>query len=82
MDVWMDYLLDKELDQRGAVNGSVSKCPRLVTNVIPQRSVLGLVLLYVFVGDIDSRPKGTLIKFANSIKLIGAGDMLEERDDI
>ena len=49
---------------------------------IPQKSVLGLVLFNIFVGNVDSEIKCTLSKFADNIKLSGAVDMLVGRDAI
>ncbi|GAB0185171.1 triadin [Grus japonensis] len=49
---------------------------------VPQGSVLGLTLFDIFVGDMDSGIECTLSKFADSIKLCGAVNMLEGRDAI
>ncbi|GAB0188503.1 mitochondrial enolase superfamily member 1 [Grus japonensis] len=67
--------------QRVVVNGSMSKW-RTVMNGVPQRSVLGLALFNIFVGDTDSGIECTLSKFANDTKLCGAVNMLEGRDAI
>ncbi|KAF1476005.1 hypothetical protein FQV17_0003350, partial [Megadyptes antipodes antipodes] len=50
---------------------------RLVTSGIPQASILGPVLLNIFISDIDSG-----IKFADGTKLSGVVDMPEGRDAI
>lgn len=65
--------------QRVAVSGSLSKC-RLVMNGIPEELVLGPVLFDIFVGNMDSRIKCTLSKFADDTKLSGAVGMPEGGD--
>jgi len=65
--------------QRVAVNTSVSK-GRSVTSGVPQGSVLGLALLNIFVGDMDSGIECNLGKSADDIKLCGVVNMLEGRD--
>lgn len=45
---------------------------------IPQGSILGLVLFYIFVGEIQC----TVRKFAIDSKLCGAVKTLQERDTI
>lgn len=44
---------------------------RLLTSGVPQGSVLGLVLLNITVGDMDSKIECTLNKFSDDSKLCG-----------
>lgn len=53
---------------------------RLLTSGVPQGSVLGLVLLNITVGDMDSKIECTLNKFSDDSKLCGVINTLEGRE--
>ena len=67
--------------QRAAANSPMSKWRQVMSGIL-HGSVLGLVLLNIFVDSKDSGIKCTLSKFVNDCKLSGAVDILEGRDAI
>jgi len=80
-DGWTTRWIRNWLDgytKRVVFNGSMSKW-RPVTSDIPQRSVLGLMLFNIFVGDMNSGTECTLSKFADKTKLCDAVNTLKGR---
>ena len=55
---------------------------KLVTSSVPHRSVLGPVLLNIFINDIDSGIMCALSRFADNTKFNVAADLIEGRDPI
>lgn len=52
-----------------------------VTSRVPWGSVLGAVVFYVFIDDLDTEVKCTLSEIAHDIRLGGAVDSPEERSE-
>ena len=67
--------------QRVVVSGSMSRW-RPIMICVPQESVLGLVLVNIFIGDTDDGIECTFIKFANDTKLSSEADIAEGRGAI
>ena len=76
---WSNWL--ENLSRTVVVNGSMFRW-RPVMSKVPQRFILGLVFLNIFICYIGDRIECTLSKFADDTKLSSAVDTLEGREAI
>jgi len=68
--------------QRGCHKNGVTSGWQPVTGVVPQGSILGLMLFNVVINDLEAGIKRPLSKFANDTKLGGAVDSLKGRETL
>ncbi|CAM5146926.1 unnamed protein product [Eretmochelys imbricata] len=84
LDEWTIRWIENWLNCRAqcaVINGSMSSW-QLVSSGIPQVSILGPVLLNIFINDLGDGIDCTLSKFTDDIKLWGEEDMLKGMDRV